>query len=69
MPNRKFDIGESCRLNQNMPKTVRSSTVRPGMYGRIVKAKYDTTSQHTMYTVQVGSKRVTVRGTALTPRS
>ena len=69
MPNRKFEVGESCRLNQQLPVSIRTSAVRPGMYGKVVKAKYDTITQHTLYTVQVGSKRIVVRGTALTPRS
>lgn len=68
MPNSKFDVGETCRLNKALPLSVRTSTIKPGVYGKIVKAVYNTVSEHTMYTVQVGTKKIVVRGTALNPR-
>lgn len=68
MPNRKFDVGDTCRLNKAIPQSVRNLGIKAGTYGKVVKIKYDRLSQHSLYTVQVGTKRIVVRGTALNTR-
>lgn len=68
MPNRKFDVGETCRLNKALPRSLRTVTIKPGVYGKVVKAKYDIVSEHTLYTVQIGTKRIVVRAEALNAR-
>jgi hypothetical protein len=68
MPNRKFDVGSTVRLNKQMPLNMRTAVVKPGVYGKVVAIDYDEISQHTIYTVKVGSKKVQVRSTALNSR-
>ena len=65
---RKFDVGDTCRLTKAIPQTIKNMGLKAGTYGKVVKAKYDEVAQHTMYTVQVGTKRIVVRGTALNTR-
>ena len=68
MASRKFDVGDPIRVSSDLPVSVRSKGIRPGMYGKVTKVAYDEVAQHTIYTVQVGSKKATVRAASLTWR-